>query len=176
VSLTAVNPLNTPLSLTNLTLSATPSENLTIETIPEVTLEPYESRVISFSMISPVPTTIEIQSASSLFHRFLPHIQPLKRKGRRLFGTKAQRLETAYGEDQSLVVDVVTARAGIEVELEVGEEELWEGEEVEGVLRIRNNGKFGVEAVHVLSNETGVIHIKSSSGTSGFISAVVPNR
>jgi hypothetical protein len=185
VELTAVNPLNTPLILTNLTLSTGESESLDIETIPEViNLKPYETRKILIHITAHRPGTIEITSVSFLFHRFLPCTQSLIKKGKRLHATKAQRIGASYRRDTSLTVDVGIEGVRMDVRLEGIPEDLYEGEAVEGVLLVKNTGKRAIEGIQLLISEVGMIRLKppgvyrseNSSSRSDHTKRYIPDR
>jgi hypothetical protein len=159
--LTATNPLNAPLVLSNLTV-ITSSDDLAVETIPELILDPYQTRTVSINIAAHQATRIEVLSASFLFHRFLPCTQSLARKGKRLQITKAHKVEPTYGKDTSLTVEIERGGATFEVTLE-GAGHMFDGEEVEGVLRIRN-GKVAVEGLRLLTSDMGMIRLKGKEG------------
>ena len=165
IELTAINPLNSSLVITDLTAQTSlPSD---IETIPEIILEPNETRQILLSITVPSASTISLTSVSYLFHRFLPVTQPLTKRGKRLHSTKAQRLNPSYGVDDSLVVVVEERRPAIIASFRwegLGHEgEMWEGQEIDGVLEIENTGLVGVGNVELAINEFGMIRLKGQS-------------
>ncbi|WRT65667.1 uncharacterized protein IL334_002612 [Kwoniella shivajii] len=163
VELVAVNPLNSPVVLTDITLTIDPTEDITVETISEISLEPYETRVISLSVTPSWASTIHLSNVTFLFHRFFPCVQALTKKGRRLHGTKAQRLNPTYAEDTSLTVNVTSSRAGLHVELEGFPDRAYAGEEVEGRIRLFNRGKTQVENVGMIWNHVGLIRRKEDT-------------
>ncbi|WWD16547.1 hypothetical protein CI109_100974 [Kwoniella shandongensis] len=160
VELVATNPLNAPLTLTNLTVSFDPTDEVEVETIADLYLEPYETRWVSLSVTARKPTTLRLSKASFMFHRFFPCDQSLEKKGKRLQATKAQRLKPTYAEDTSLTIAVLPARARVEAELIGVPDVVYEGEAVEAELKIRNAGKVGVEDLRVIWSEYGMVRRK----------------
>ncbi|KAK8861544.1 hypothetical protein IAR55_002366 [Kwoniella newhampshirensis] len=157
VELVATNPLNAPLTLADLTVSFDSSDGVNAETVPEIHLEPYETRCITVSATPRASATLRVHEVSFIFHRFFPCAQTLDRKGKRLQVTKAHKLKPTYAEDNSLNISVLPARARLEVQLVGLPEMAYEGEEVEAELFISNTGKVGVEDVRVIWNEYGMI-------------------
>ncbi|WVF67170.1 hypothetical protein IAT40_001916 [Kwoniella sp. CBS 6097] len=161
VELVATNPLNAPVALSDLTVTFESSEQVNVETIEELPLEPYETRVISLSVTPTSATTLRLSQVTFLFHRFFPCVQDLHRKGRRLQTTKAQKLTPTYAEDTSLTVDVAPTRAILGVEVVDVPETVYAGEEVEGSIRVVNRGKVGVHDLRMIWNHYGVIRPKA---------------
>ncbi|WVQ79020.1 hypothetical protein IAT38_001112 [Cryptococcus sp. DSM 104549] len=179
VELVATNPLNATLILANLTAAFTSpdgAESVTVERIPEVTLQPYESRPITLSITPTTATTLRLSTVSFLFHNFFPCVQSLERHGKRLQATKAQRMTPTYAEDPSLSVAVLPARARIEVELEGVPDVVHEGEEVRAVVRVVNKGKAGVEDVGMVWSEEGMVRRDESDTKHDNTLTSIPNR
>ena len=160
VALVASNPLNAPLILANITVLTEPSQDLTIEIIPDLTLEPYETRFLSIPITATAPTTITITSVSFSFHRFFPCTQSLTRRGKRLHATKAHRLTPTYGTDTSLTVEIGAARPLLRVELDNEPEAVFEGEQVEMGLRLHNNGKVAVGRIQLVSSDMDILRLR----------------
>ncbi|ORY24398.1 ER-golgi trafficking TRAPP I complex 85 kDa subunit-domain-containing protein [Naematelia encephala] len=162
VELVASNPLNAPLALTNLTLLVDSLVPVEIETIPEVILEPYEIRPIRIELKCTEPTTLTITSVSFLFHRFFPCTQPLRKRGKRLYATKAHRLDPTYATDTSLSIVVERSKPRLKVELDGLPEAMYEGEVVEGVVKLMNSGKEAVEDVRITLSEHGMLQLSQT--------------
>jgi hypothetical protein len=154
------------LVITDLTIQFTsPSIDLSeavVETIDEISLEAYETRIVHLSVSIPTAGSLTLDSASFLFHRFLPCTQSLTKRGKRLHVTKAQKLNPAYGTDSSLRVEVVEGGPGMKVELVWKDEEVLEGEEVEVGLRLKNTGKVTLEDLEMVIRDPGSLRIKAA--------------
>lgn len=75
-----------------------------------------------------------------------------------------------YGEDKSLTVVVEDSRPCIGVKMVwdgLVDEEMWEGQEVDGVMEVVNTGLVGVGELSLAMNEYGMIRLKG-----GFLLAV----
>jgi hypothetical protein len=155
--LVATNPLNCPLALANVRITAD-SDDLSTESLSEVILEPYESRIIS-PITATKPGTITIKSVKFDFHRFFPCEQPLARRGRRLHATKQQRVEPTYANDTSLYVEIQQARPVMSASLEGIPDVIFVGEQVGGTLVIRNEGKIAFGGVQLFVNELGSVRL-----------------
>jgi hypothetical protein len=139
-----------------------------IEPIPEIPLEAYETRLVRISVTVPSSGSITLDSVSFLFHRFLPVTQPLKKRGKRLHATKAQRIGTEYGTDTSLTAQIVQGGPSIRAELvRVGEGVVYDGEEVQLGLRIRNGGREAVEGLQMVLGETGSLRLRDKGKPAG---------
>ena len=99
-----------------------------------------------------------------MFHRFLPCTQDLRRRGKRLHATKAQRLTPTYAEATTLTIIAGPPRPQLTVEAVDLRPMVYAGEEVSGALRITNIGKVAVEDVQVLTSEAGAIRLNHSIG------------
>jgi hypothetical protein len=135
------------------------SDELDTEPLAEVTLEPYETRIISLPITVHKPGTITIKSVKFDFHRFFPCEQPLTRRGRRLHATKQQRVDPTYATDNSLNVEIQQARPVISASLEGLPDTMFVGEQVGGTLVIRNEGKISFGGVQVFVNELGCLRL-----------------
>ena len=153
IELLAVNPLDAPLKISELTLVTSPAEPLTVTPVADFELEPYESRVVPIQVVASTESTITITAASFLFHRFFPCSQSLERKGQRLHTTKAQRITPTYAKDSSLTVAIGQSRPRVELEWSETPEEVFVGEQVELRVRARNAGKVAVENLQLFMNE-----------------------
>lgn len=143
------------------------TDDITIESIPEITLEPYETRLITLDLTATRSNTIEISSVSFMFHRFFPVNQPLQRKGKRLTATKEQRITPTYGSSASISVEIQASRPSISVELEGWPGTLYAGEETQATLRLVNIGSVAVTEIQLLASEPGMIRISPKSGKPG---------
>ncbi|OCF34119.1 hypothetical protein I316_04067 [Kwoniella heveanensis BCC8398] len=182
VQLVATNPLNAPSVLSDLTVTFDPSDNVEVDTIDEVPLEPYETRVISLSVTPTSATTLKLSQVTFLFHRFFPCVQELQRKGRRLHTTKAQKLTPTYAEDTSLTIHVAPSRAILGVDITDIPETVYAGQEVEGSIKIVNRGKVAVQDLRMIWNHPGVISTravqndtKHSDTHNGIPNIIAPN-
>ena len=156
--LIATNPLNCSLALTNVRITAD-SDDLSTESLSEVILEPYETRIISLPITATKPGTITIKSVKFDFHRFFPCEQLLARRGRRLHATKQQRVEPTYANDTSLNVEIQQARPVVSASLEGVPDIMYVGEQVGGTLVIRNEGKIAFGGVQLFVNELGSVRL-----------------
>ena len=156
--LVAINPLNCPLALANVRITAD-SDNLSTEALSEVVLEPYETRLISLPITVNKIGTITIKSVKFDFHRFFPCEQSLARRGRRLHATKQQRIEPNYATDTSLKVEISQARPVISATLKGLPDTTFMGEQVSGTVEIRNEGKIAVSGVQLYLNEQGCVRL-----------------
>lgn len=161
--MTATNPLNAPLVLSNLSIQTSPEDALTVTAVDDVELEPYESRIISIPVLSPRMTTVTISSVSFSFHRFFPCEQSLEQRGKRLQATKAQRITPTYGKDNSLVVAIGRPRPTLCIEWEEMPDEVYAGEQVQAKLRIRNAGKVAIEDVQLVASDQVLTILDSES-------------
>ena len=152
--------MNAPLALANLQLIVDRSNVLSIETIPEVILEPYEKRTIPFAISAVKPENVSITEVSFMYHRFFPCTQSLRKRGKRLHATKAQRLKPTYADDATLTIDVGESRPQLIADLLDVPVVLYAGEIVEAVIRLKNVGRGAIEEVQLLMNETGAIRLK----------------
>lgn len=157
--LVATNPLNCPLALANVRITITESHDLVTESLAEVVLEPYETRLISLPIKVDKPGTITIQSVKFDFHRFFPCEQTLARKGRRLHSTKQQRITPTYANNTSLRVEIGNARPIVSARLEGLPDAMYVGEQVKGILGIRNEGSIAFSDVQLSVNEQGCIRL-----------------
>lgn len=160
--LVATNPLNCPLALANVRITIAESHDLATESLAEVVLEPYETRLISLPIKVDKPGTITIQSVKFDFHRFFPCEQTLARKGRRLHSTKQQRIAPTYANDTSLRVEIGNARPIVSARLEGLPQTMYVGEQVTGTLEIRNEGSIAFSDVQLFVNEQGCIRLAES--------------
>ncbi|WVR03860.1 hypothetical protein IAU60_000858 [Kwoniella sp. DSM 27419] len=167
VELAATNPLNAPVVLSDLTITFDPQDAVQVETIEDLPLEPYETRIVSLTVTPLVSTHLRLSQATFLFHRFFPCVQILERNGPRLHSTKAQRITPTYAKDPTLTVEVVPTRATVSVELIDLPETAFVGEEVQSTLRISNRGKVAVEDLQMIWNHFGIIRRKDEAGIRG---------
>lgn len=149
IELVATNPLNAPLIISDVGLSTSPAEGLDISSVPEISLEPYESQTVLIPVVASKISTVTIDTVNFGFNRFFPCSQSLERQGKRLHATKAQRISPTYGKDSSLTVEVGRSRPRIQLELLDVPEEVFEGEQVEVSLRVKNSGKVAVDALQL---------------------------
>jgi len=162
LELTATNPLNAPLVLSDLTVTADRPDAVSITMIPEVTLDPYETRTIEIAITNLIATTFTVTDVSFMYHRFLPCRQSLRRRGKRLHVSKTERLTPTFAADTTLTVDIGDARPQLRAELRDLPMVLYAGEEVDAVLRLTNVGKLAVDDVQLLTNGMGMIRLRDS--------------
>lgn len=155
IELVAQNPLNSSLVISDIHLTSSPANAFTVTTpVSDITLEPYETQVILIPVVVTSPSAVTIDSVNFLFHKFFPCTQSLTRKGKRLYGTKAQRINPTYGKDSTLTVDVGRPRPRLRLDLIAVPEEVYAGEQVEISLQVENTGKVAVDTLQVVLNET----------------------
>ena len=155
VHLVVRNPLNAQLTLSDIKLNT--SELLHIPEITDIDLSPYEARTVIFPVTATQPSTISITSISFMFHRFFPCTQPLGKRGKRLFGTKQQRLTPTYAKDTSLTIEIGASRPRIRALLKGVPDQLYHGETVSCNFIIENTGSLPVESLEMFINEPGMI-------------------
>ncbi|EKD03504.1 hypothetical protein A1Q2_02222 [Trichosporon asahii var. asahii CBS 8904] len=157
VELIASNPLNAPIVLENLTVGIEPAAAVEVQTIDEVALAPYETGAIRLAITPKAEGPFTVANATFTFHRFLPCVESLERKGKRLFATKQQRLKPMYAKDTSLTVHAEATRPRLEIELTGVPGSMFEGELVDAEITLRNKGTLGVENVELITNHYGAI-------------------
>jgi hypothetical protein len=159
VELVATNSLNCQLALTNVRVTVSGVDDVATESLTEVVLDPYETRLISLPIKVSEPGTITIETVKFDFHRFFPCEQPLSRRGRRLHTTKQQRITPTYATDTSLNVEIQSARPLISASLKGLPQMIFVGEEVAGTLEIRNEGTVAFQGVQIFASEQGSIRL-----------------
>lgn len=157
VELIANNPLNAPIVLENLTVGVEPAAAVEVQTIDQVALAPYETGAIQLAITPKSQGPFTVANASFTFHRFLPCVESLERKGKRLFATKQQRLKPMYAKDTSLTVHAEATRPRLEIELTGVPGSMLEGELVDAEITLRNKGTLGVENVQLITNHYGAV-------------------
>lgn len=157
VELLARNPLNAPIVLENLTVGVEPAAAVEVETIDEVALAPYETGAIRLAITPRAEGPFTVANASFTFHRFLPCVESLERRGKRLFATKPQRLTPTYAKDTSLTVHAEATRPRLEIGLTGVPTQMFEGELVDAEITLRNKGTLGVENVQLITSHYGAI-------------------
>lgn len=176
VELVATNPLNAPIVLADLALDLDGDAN--ILTRDDIALEPYESRQIALTVTPKSAGTLSVKAARFTFHRFLPIVQSLHRRGKRLQATKAQRVTPTYAEDTSLTVHIEATAPRVIAHIIGVPDAVYAGEVVDAELRLRNSGTLPVEDVQLLTSHCGVVSLPtdSSSGGGAVSNAISPNR
>lgn len=164
VEVTASNPLNSHLVLSDVRAVFGDSEETT-EAMDEITLEPYETRILSLPVQFETPGSYTLRSVKFNFHRFFPYEQELARKGKRLHATKQQRLEPTYAADTSLTVIVEKARPVMSASLDGPSDSVLLGEAVPLTLRIRNDGTIPFDRVQLFTDQASSIHISAGQCT-----------
>lgn len=161
----ASNPLNAPLILSDITLMLDPADDIEVDTVPEITLDAYEVRPIGITVTARRTGTASVTAVSFRFHGFLPYSQSLTKRGKRLAATKAHRLQPTYADDRSLTVDIQQAIPCLSVQLVDWPQEVYEGEEVDVGLRLRNTGSVPVQDIVLRLNELGWLRTRPPNGT-----------
>jgi hypothetical protein len=141
---------------------------MSTESLSEVVLEPYETRLISLPIKIDKPGTVTIQSVQFDFHRFFPCEQSLARKGRRLHSTKQQRVTPTYANDTSLRVEIGDARPMISAKVVGLPDTMFVGERVRGTLEIRNEGSIAFGDIQLFVNEQGCIRLAEGKFDQGW--------
>jgi hypothetical protein len=157
--LVATNPLNTPLVLSDITVTVDGSE-VEVDTLEQVELEEYETRTISVGITPKAAGSFVVSAASFGFHRFLPITQTLERRGKRVHATKAQRLTPTYAKDTTLTVNAVQGAPRVVVQLRCVPDHLYEGEVVDAEISLHNAGKADVEMVQAVCSHYGVLSLR----------------
>lgn len=133
----------------------------TSEPIDEITLEPYESRVLSIPVTFDQPGSYALTSVKFRFHRFFPYEQSLARKGRRLHATKQQRTQATYADDTSLTITVEESKPTMTASWDFPSRPLMSGETVPITLHVRNTGRIPIDRFQLFSTETDLISLPS---------------
>lgn len=162
----ASNPLNAPLILSDITLVLDPADDVEAETVQDITLDAYEVRPIGISVTAKKTGSISVTAVSFRFHGFLPYSQSLRKRGKRLGATKAHKLQPTYADDRSLTINVQEAIPCLRAEMLDWPQELYEGEEVDVTLRLRNTGSVPVQDLSLRLNELGWLRTRSQKGMS----------
>lgn len=162
----ATNPLNAPLILRNISLGVDQKDAVSVNTIDEIALDAYESRFVTIDVTANKSGALSFESVTFLFHGFLPYTQPLRRRGKRLAATKEQRIRPTYGEDRSLRVSISEAMPCLSAEMLDWPSELYEGEEVQVTLTLRNTGSLPVRDIALSVSERGWLRVPSIAGMS----------
>lgn len=163
VELLATNPLNAPVVLENLTVGVEPASAVDVQTIDEVALAPYETGAIRIAITPKAEAQFTVANASFTFHRFLPCVESLERKGKRLFATKQQRLTPMYAKDTSLTVHAEATRPRLEIQLTGVPNSMLEGEMVDAEITLQNKGTLGLQDVQIITNHYGALSTRTSS-------------
>lgn len=135
-----------------------------MEVISEVTLAPYETRKIRIAITAKKTMVVAITDVTFTFHRFFPCTQSLYRRGKRLYGTKAQRITPTYADASTSTLHVGVSRPQLSAGLERVPNVLYTGEEVDAIIRLTNVGKVAVDEIQLVTNRTGTIRIPDPPG------------
>ena len=177
MELTATNPLDSPLVLSDIRVFADRPEAISVDPIPEITLDPYETRLIRIAITASKAANMTVEHVSFMYHRFFPCTQSLQRRGKRLHTTKAQRLKAEYADDKSLTIVIEEAKPCLTAQLVDVPKVLYAGEEVEAAIILKNTGKIAVEEVQLLLSETGMIRLRNPVSESRcFVAEIRLNR
>lgn len=174
VELVATNPLNAPIIIADLTLDL--DGDAEVETRDDVALDPYETRQIALTVTPLSAGTLTVKAARFTFHRFLPTLQSLERRGPRLQATKAQRLTPTYAADTSLTVHVENTAPRVIAHIIGVPDTVYAGEVVDAELRLRNSGTLPVEDVQLLTSHYGVISLPGETPPGPVSNTISPNR
>lgn len=129
VEVTLNNPLDTEVTLANLTLTVEAvghddgwsAKNIQIQRIDDISLLAKESRMVSFAVKALAPTTLAVTHLKYDFLSLLPTQESLARRGRRLQETLQQRLSAMYAPDILLKVEVEDSNLELDVSFEMDE-------------------------------------------------------
>ncbi|KIJ68594.1 hypothetical protein HYDPIDRAFT_125323 [Hydnomerulius pinastri MD-312] len=172
VDVTLRNPLDTEVTLANLTLvleaqnqdSAWVAENVNVEVIEEVTLSAKESRSISVAVKSSQDVSLTIPWLKYNFLGLLPTVESLARRGRRLQDTPQQRQTVAYAPDILIKVDVEEASQELAVSfVHIEPLVLIEGECKRMKLWLSNAGSRSIGEIWLVDDPEDQIWLGSSS-------------
>lgn len=170
VELVATNPINAPLFLSDIALAFSPSDNITVSPVDEITLNPYETRAICVNVTAngamSTTSVIRLFGVSFRFHKFFPCTQSLERKGRRLHATKAHRLTPTYASDTSLSLSIIPERPRLDVDLVGIPDRVFVGEEVGGIIRVKNPGRKTVKDLKMIWTKGVLIRRKNDADES----------
>jgi hypothetical protein len=171
IVLVLVNPLNTLLKTTSLTIDlqddkgeALGSEVATIEVIDEVEFAPLEEKSLSISLTIKQPCKVRCSSVSYLLAGQVAFQETLLLKGKRLNDTKEQRtsLEPVYATNESLAVTVEKAKPKLEAKVLNLVTRLGLGEEMEAEIVIENKGTVPLHNLRVIVNRPDMILTRSA--------------
>lgn len=121
----------------------------------------------------PKPGMMTIKTVKFDFHRFFPCEQPLGRKGRRLHATKQQRVDPSYANDTSLTIEIQQAKPTISARFDGFPDTMYVGEQVGGMLEIRNEGKTAFGGVQLCLNEPGSISLVTGKFVTLFCADII---
>lgn len=163
VELTATNPLNSRLTLSDARVSLSGTEEISSDSLDEIELEPYELRVLTIPITISKPGKYTLKSVHFNFHRFFPYEQTLARKGRRLHASKQHRIQPTYADDTSLTISIEPSRPTATVSVDTPLGSMYEGEEVPLTLRIRNTGTVPFEQVQLFTERASSIRVTAGT-------------
>lgn len=158
----ASNPLSTPLALSDITVKVDGGE-ADVETLPEATLGPFETRVISLAITPRAAGSLTLSSVSFNFHRCVPVTESLERHGRRLHATKAQRVTPTYLPDTTLTIHAAEGAPRVVAHLRGVPDLLYEGEVVDAELVLHNAGRTEVERLEAVCSHYGVLSLPQTA-------------
>ncbi|PWN52637.1 hypothetical protein IE53DRAFT_384894 [Violaceomyces palustris] len=178
IELIATNPLNTRIKITNvrphikeetsgdkeLQMDEQP-DGIVAESLAILELEARESRVIAIPVKSSKPGKFRGVAVSFLLEDLLPLKEVLEKKGKRLTATKAQRMEPAYAQDQSLVITIHEPKPVLSVDIKDRFTFLGLGEEKTVALILENEGTVPLTDLRVLVDSPASIHFPNPFGT-----------
>lgn len=168
VELTATNPLNCRLTLSDMRVSLTGTEDIFSDSVDHIELEPYECRVLSIPITMTNPGNYTLKSVHFSFNRFFPYEQSLARKGRRLHATKQHRIQPTYADDTTLTISIEPSRPMATVSLEAPPYRVYDGEELSMILHIRNTGTVPFEQVQLYPEGVSSIRLKAGRFSSAW--------
>ncbi|WAR53588.1 hypothetical protein PtB15_3B96 [Puccinia triticina] len=155
------NPLQTSIHVTQIQIqvadpSSDPSSNLEIDPVDDLELLPLESREVSVKLTcKQAAMRVEITDVKFRFDSLIACSQAMKKKGKRLQATLAQRLGREYTNDQSMVVRV---RAEVPIVEIIGAGSLpmtiYDGESCISRISIRNTGLVGLTHLQAVVSHT----------------------
>ncbi len=170
--LVASNPMNAAIKISRLTVEVDSLDTdgqatgIEVESVDDFDLAPLETRELNVRITSATAGSYRMSSVTFLFHDMLPCKQSLKKKGKRLFGTKQERLEAAYAQDTSLDISIGSAAPNIQVDLDALPSILLHGELRSVPVTFTNTGTLRINRLEVLSSVPGFLMLGDSSNLS----------
>lgn len=161
VELTATNPLNSRLTLSDIRVSLSGTDEISSDSLDEIELEPYESRVLAIPISLPKPGKYTVNSVRFNFNRFFPYEQTLARKGRRLHATKQHRIQPTYADDTTLTISIEPSRPTATVSIDTPPGPVHEGEEVPMTIHIRNTGTVPFDQVQLFTERASPLRVNA---------------
>ncbi|KAG8936905.1 hypothetical protein FRC02_009995 [Tulasnella sp. 418] len=168
VELVLKNPLDTEVVLSDVAVKAkeisagesgTEEAEITVESIPTVTISARAKTTVSVKVVVNKVTTVQFTHATFNFLGLVPISEPLSIKGKRLNDTIAHQRSVAYAKETYLHANVKHSGGRLKIEfLDEGHGEMTvvQGELKRTRIRVKNVGGQPVEEIWCMINEEGI--------------------